>query len=694
MRVNLSSIRNMFKPLFGTDRRILTARLLYSIIWAAIVVGAFTLFLDISQKGWSFTARNTVLVGLLIEQFLLLFFLRKGFVNEVAFLALISFWGAMTYGAWIAGGVYDLAILVYMLIILVAALLANWRVSVFFSLLSIVAIWGLALAEARGYLIPVVDSPLSRARDLSAIFIFLIVIVFLLINILREALEKVRMDFTGRLQAEQALREGEERFRRIFQASPIAISISSLDEGRLLDANEAYWALTGYSRENDLGRTTVELGIWESEALREKFVAKLLDRKTLHNPAYEFAGNMGEKKIAAAYYELIDFGNKPAILSLFHDITSQKQAQDALFRSEARMRAMLEAIPDMIFELQRDGTILQYIPSASMRPLLPPEEFIGKPVAELIPSIAEQTAFATERSLESGQVQAFEYPLEQDGEKKTFEARIAAAGTDSVLAMVRDVTLLKWAFSEREKLITELESKNAELERFVYTVSHDLKSPLVTIVGFLGYLEDDFTRGDVEALRRDVERIYLAAYKMQDLLKDLLELSRIGRVMNPPQEVSLEDLAQEALDLTEGRLQERGVRTMIKSSLPVVHGDRKRLLELLQNLIDNAAKYMGDQTDPLIEIGHSGFEEEKPILYVRDNGMGIAPEYQMNIFGLFNKLDPNTEGTGVGLALAKRIVESHGGRLWVESEAGKGSTFYFTLPLSPSREAGSSSAGL
>jgi signal transduction histidine kinase len=252
--------------------------------------------------------------------------------------------------------------------------------------------------------------------------------------------------------------------------------------------------------------------------------------------------------------------------------------------------------------------------------------------------------------------------------------------------MVRDVTLLKWAFSEREKLITELESKNAELERFVYTVSHDLKSPLVTIVGFLGYLEEDFARGDLAGLRKDVERIYLAAYRMQDLLKDLLELSRIGRVMNPPQEIAFGALATEAIELTEGRLQERGVRTSIQPGLPMVYGDRKRLMELLQNLIDNAAKYMGAQPDPFIEIGQRGFEEGKPILYVRDNGIGVAPEYHETIFGLFNKLDSTAEGTGVGLALSKRIVEFHSGRIWVESEAGSGATFCFTLPSQPKPE--------
>lgn len=678
-------IHDMFKPQLGADRRELTVRLLLFVIWALLLSVGLTLLVDIAQKGWSLNARSIVLFSLLIEQLALLVLLRRGFVNTTAFLALISVWGAMTYGAWSAGGVYDLSIMVYVVIILAGALLTNWQIAVFFSVLSIAAIWGLAIAETRGALVVAFDAPMDRARDLTTIFIFLAVLVFLLANILREALEKIQNDFQEKLQVEQGLREGEQRFRRIFHASPIAIAISNFDDGRLLDANEAYWKLTGFSSAHDVGRTTVDMGIWDDVSQREKFIARLEKKRSLQNPAYEFINEQGEKKVTAAYYELIDFGNKPAILSLFLDITDQKLAQDALFRNESRMRAMFDAIPDMLFELNRDGTILQFVPSAQFEPLVPPAEFLGKKVGEVVPSVAEQTTFAIARALESGQVNAFEYQLTQGEEVKIFEARIAAVDAETVIAMIRDVSLIKWISAEREKLIAELEAKNAELERFVYTVSHDLKSPLVTIVGFLGYLEEDIRRGNMEDLRKDVERIYLAAYKMQDLLKDLLELSRIGRTMNPPQTISFEELVKEALELTEGRLQEHGVRASIQPNLPTIRGDHKRLLELTQNLIDNAAKYMGDQAEPKIEIGHDGYEKEKPILFVRDNGMGIAPEYFERIFGLFNKLNPNSEGTGVGLALARRIVEFHGGRLWVESELGKGSTFYFTLP--PASEA-------
>jgi signal transduction histidine kinase len=239
--------------------------------------------------------------------------------------------------------------------------------------------------------------------------------------------------------------------------------------------------------------------------------------------------------------------------------------------------------------------------------------------------------------------------------------------------------ILQKELGKRKALIEELESKNEELERFTYTVSHDLKSPLVTISGFLGYLEQDALGGNMERFRQDAQRIQEAVAKMQRLLLELLELSRIGRMMNPPQEVSLNDLIKEAIDIVHGCLEEHNVTVHIQPDLATVYGDKPRLIEVLQNLIDNAAKYMGNQPDPRVEIGQRGEDGGKPIFYIQDNGIGIARQHYEQIFGLFNKLDATSEGTGVGLALVKRIIEVHGGRIWVESKIGKGSTFYFTL---------------
>jgi signal transduction histidine kinase len=264
------------------------------------------------------------------------------------------------------------------------------------------------------------------------------------------------------------------------------------------------------------------------------------------------------------------------------------------------------------------------------------------------------------------------------------DAQLAVTYANQVaiaLENARLFTELQAELSERQKLIDELESKNAELERFTYTVSHDLRSPLVTIKGFLGFMEKSASQGNMESFRKDMQRVSSAADRMDNLLKDVLELSRIGRVINEPHEMPFEDLIHEVLEIVHGRIQQRGITVQIQPGLPAVYGDRPRLMEVLQNLLDNAAKYMGDQKAPIINIGMNGYDESKnPVFFVRDNGMGIDPKFNGRIFGMFDKLDPTSEGTGIGLALVKRIIEVHGGRIWVESQVGKGSTFYLTLP--------------
>ncbi len=270
-------------------------------------------------------------------------------------------------------------------------------------------------------------------------------------------------------------------------------------------------------------------------------------------------------------------------------------------------------------------------------------------------------------------------PCEMGVLAKAFNAMTARL-RDLVGSLERNVAELLRAKSEQESLVAELEARNAELARFTYTVSHDLKSPLITIKGFMGYLAKDARSGNLEGLEEDIASISNAADKMQALLKDLLELSRIGRLMNPLEEVAFGELACEAVELVKGRLLEREVDLDIAPDLPTVFGDRARLREVVQNLVDNAVKFLGDQPKPRIEIGMRR-DGDETVFFVRDNGMGIAPAYQQKVFGLFEKLDPASDGSGMGLAIVKRIVEVHGGRIWAESEGpGKGAAFCFTLP--------------
>jgi len=275
-----------------------------------------------------------------------------------------------------------------------------------------------------------------------------------------------------------------------------------------------------------------------------------------------------------------------------------------------------------------------------------------------------------------------------DGERsfvQVFKSPIydASGKVNGIQAVFWDITERIQAEAERGKLIAELESRNAELERFTYTVSHDLKSPLITIAGFLGYLEEDAQAGNSEKLQQDISRINEATGKMKRLLDELLELSRIGRLMNSPEEVSFSDIVQEALEQVEGQLTRSKIKVTVDHDLPIVFGDRIRLIEVVQNLVDNAIKFIGDQFQPMIKIGAHRLGEGF-VFFVKDNGIGIESLYHDKIFELFEKLDPNSDGTGIGLALVKRIVNVHGGEIWVESsEMGTGATFYFTLPHKP-----------
>lgn len=238
----------------------------------------------------------------------------------------------------------------------------------------------------------------------------------------------------------------------------------------------------------------------------------------------------------------------------------------------------------------------------------------------------------------------------------------------------------KKAEEKVNSLNEQLQKQVAELERFTYTVSHDLRNPLVTIKGFLGMLNRDLQENRPDKIQNDFQRIAGAADKMDALLSDLLELSRIGRIINPPIEIDSLQLIEDAIDNVDARLRSKNAIVNVEPNMPVIYGDRIRLREVFENLIDNAVKYMGDQSLPVIDINVR--ENDNNILFrVKDNGIGIEESYHNKIFGLFEKLDPTAEGTGIGLALVKRIIETHGGRVWVESDGlGQGSTFCFTIP--------------
>jgi signal transduction histidine kinase len=247
--------------------------------------------------------------------------------------------------------------------------------------------------------------------------------------------------------------------------------------------------------------------------------------------------------------------------------------------------------------------------------------------------------------------------------------------------LAETVDQLRHEVVERERISAELVKKNAELERFSYTVSHDLKSPLVTIEGFVGLLRQDIADQHGERINDDLDKISDAADTMKQLLDDLLELGRAGQLIGDLSDCRLSDIARQAADALAGKIDAGGIELEI-DDMPSARVDTTRMREVYQNLIENAIKFMGEQQAPRIRVG-AEVKDDMLHCFVSDNGVGIEDKFQDQIFGLFARLSNDISGTGIGLALVKRIVEVHGGKVWVESEGlGKGTSLWFSLPCS------------
>lgn len=373
----------------------------------------------------------------------------------------------------------------------------------------------------------------------------------------------------------------------------------------------------------------------------------------------------------------------------FNMMLGEIQSRDsALEASETWFRTIIEEGSELVFVLRRDRTCTYANPAMFELFGSEPERVMGDVMStHVVPEDRARFDAAFDESLRDpeGTVRVSQLGFQRRGKDPLYvdaavRCMLGVSGVDGVVFHCRDISDRMRVEKDRVALIDELEAKNAELERFTYTVSHDLKSPLVTITGFAGLLEKDIATGNMDRVSDDVIRIHTAAETMQRLLNELLDLSRVGRVINQPEVLSLEELVDRVVNQLVGPIRQGGVSVEVQGPLPQVYGDPIRLLEVFQNLLENAIKFMGPQEKPQVTISASrvgDFVECR----VEDNGSGIDPDYHEKVFGLFDRLDPSAEGTGIGLSLVKRIVEVHGGLIRVESEGtGKGAAFVFTLP--------------
>ncbi len=370
-------------------------------------------------------------------------------------------------------------------------------------------------------------------------------------------------------------------------------------------------------------------------------------------------------------------------VAVFFDITRLKRAENEMRVYGARQNALLAAIPDIIAEVDSNKRYIWVN--------RPGVDFFGDDVLGKEASFyfaGEQDTYEQVQRLFDGDdrtVYIESWQRRRDGYKRLLGwwchvLRDTDGTVRGVLSTARDITIQK-------QMQNLLEEKNRELENFVYTVSHDLRSPLITIRTYLGHLVQDIASGDDTRIAQDVAFIQNASYSMNAMLEELLQLSRIGRITGQSAAVSIQDLARDALALVAGQIEKRGVRVHVCEAPVLLYGDRARLVQVLQNLIDNAAKYMGGQPDPKIEIVA---EERNGTVFVsvRDNGKGIERGAFEKLFLVFERLGSNEPGTGIGLVIVKRIIEVHGGRIWAESDGpGKGTCFKFTLPVKSPEQA-------
>ena len=497
-------------------------------------------------------------------------------------------------------------------------------------------------------------------------------------------------DMTLRHWAVISLRESEQKFKTLFDTANDAILL--LDALALHDCNQMAETMFGAPRKQLLGQAFGHFcpehqadGSPSQASLNQKLNAVLAGQpQSFEWICCRADGTPFNAEISLNPLELRDV---PIVQAIIRDITARKQSEAARREAEELYRTLINTSPDGIAVLNLEGNItfsspkdLELYGHTSLATKL------GHPALQFVSEADRARAGAALRDAAQGKIersQRFQM-MRLDGTQ--FVAEVDGALLRDDLGVPRGIMIITRDVTERQRQEDELKSKNAELERFTYTVSHDLKSPLITIKGFANGLLLDASAGRLERLGDDLKRIVLAADKMSELLNGLLELSRVGRILNPPTEVSMDKVVADVVELLSGSIKQRSAHVTVQPGLPKVHGDPQRLQTVLQNLVENALKFAQPGAVPVIEIGAATGAEK--YFFVRDAGMGIEPRHQETVFGLFNKLDARSDGTGIGLALVRRIVEFHGGRIWVESAGtNQGATFCFSLPLSTAKSA-------
>lgn len=493
-------------------------------------------------------------------------------------------------------------------------------------------------------------------------------------------------DVTVRRRAEQTLSDRAGFQRVLLDTVPVPIFVQDV-MGHYVDANTAFERWMGIDRQSLFGKTVFDLAPPE---LADTYMAA--DRALLADgkpQAYETQMHCADGTVRDVMFSKAAYcrtGGKPAgIVGAVTDISERKHAEQALRERQELFEQIFVASRAIKLLIDpTSGAIVDANPAAA--------RFYGYPLDRLrtmhideINTLSPEAIAAEMEAARQARRQHFLFPHRiASGEIRNVEvysSRVQVHGRQMLLSLVHDITERTRAEQALQRKTRELERSNAELEAFAYVASHDLRQPLRVVSNYLSLLErslkdllDDETREFI-GFARD------GALRMDRLIVDLLEYSRVGRKAQPFAPVSLSETVDNALFNLEMAIGDAGAEIRVERPLPTVAGDDNELERLFQNLIGNAVKYRLPDRPSLVTITCAEHEEGWRI-DVTDNGIGIAEEHRERVFGIFQRLHRRDEyeGTGVGLAVCKKIVEHHGGRIWVEAAPGGGSRFSLTLP--------------
>jgi PAS domain S-box-containing protein len=484
-----------------------------------------------------------------------------------------------------------------------------------------------------------------------------------------------------RHRAEEALRASEERYRNVYHTAPLAFVIWDCD-CRVTDWNNRAREMFGWSRKEVLGRNFFEFLIPEHARPRVEDVVDALLRGEIEPDVVNENLTKSGETILCRWNNSILRGRDGQVMggmSLALDITEQVRAEDALRESEKKYSTLVENSLTGIYIDQDDRIVFANQMLADTYGY-PREELIGIESWRLVhPEDRPMTDKIRAKRLQ-GKKAPTEYEargLKKDGSViwvKRRNTKIEYAGHTAILGNVVDVT-------GRKRAEEQFQRTNRELRNFASVVSHDLKSPIMTIQGFALRLSKALPEKPEGRIRRYLEQITASAHRMEQLVDDLLALSKSGRIVSTFSETPSLAMVRSVTSGLQDRLEEKGIELVVAGELPRVRCDRERICQVFENLIVNAIRSLGTTRNPRIEIGFKEVERSYTF-FVKDNGVGIDAKHHRRIFEMFYRVKgkEEKEGTGLGLAIVERIVRAHGGKVWVKSEEGKGATFSFSLP--------------